>query len=303
MENNRSFIRRSTDKLFGGIRMTWPKVLIFAVASAILTAAVLIIPIFLNTSIIEIGVSYEAWILFAIIIMVNCDKPIESAVKTFVFFLISQPLIYLLQVPFYEFGFEIMNYYRFWIFPTLLTFPMAFVGWYLKKRSWLSLLILSPMIVLLSLIGAGYAQKAILNFPNHLLAALFCFGQILLYLYVFFDDIKKRLVGLAIPVVVIIVVLLFTPVVDTGLGWPLSDEIKTLSHEATAELDDTSFGSAQITDFDDPYIDIRVKKYGETKLRITDQDKTYVYQLECKMEDGVNRVLIEYEGTENETKK
>ena len=32
----------------------------------------------------EIGVTFKAWIFFAVIIMSNCQKPLESALKTFV---------------------------------------------------------------------------------------------------------------------------------------------------------------------------------------------------------------------------
>lgn len=63
-----------------------------------------------------------------LIIMANCQKPLESACKTFVFFLISQPLIYLLQVPFSSMGWGLFGYYWNWFIWTLLTFPMAFVG-------------------------------------------------------------------------------------------------------------------------------------------------------------------------------
>ncbi len=41
----------------------------------------------------------------------------------FFFFLISQPLIYLLQVPFSSMGFELFIYYKYWFIWTLLTIP------------------------------------------------------------------------------------------------------------------------------------------------------------------------------------
>ena len=63
------------------------------------------------------GVSFESWIFFTVIIMANCYRqedtkdgsffekirqPLICAAKVFVFFLISQPLIYLFEVPFSE---------------------------------------------------------------------------------------------------------------------------------------------------------------------------------------------------------
>ena len=87
----------------------------FAVGTAVLCAAVLITPVFKDTSIELIGVTFESWILFVVIIMANTKKPLESALKTFVFFLISQPLIYLLQVPFSILGWQILHFYLNWI--------------------------------------------------------------------------------------------------------------------------------------------------------------------------------------------
>ena len=87
-------------KLFGEVNMTWPKVIIFAVVTAIYTALINQVPFFKYTSFRDIAISFECWILFAIIIIVNSKSGLDSALKTFVFFLISQPLIYLIEVPF-----------------------------------------------------------------------------------------------------------------------------------------------------------------------------------------------------------
>ncbi len=287
----KSALRRFTDKLFGGIKMTWLKVIIFAVASAVVTTVFLTVPVFLNTSFQEMGVSYEAWILFAIIIMTNCEKPLESALKTFVFFLISQPLIYLFQVPFSYMGWGLFSYYYFWFILTLCTFPMALAGWFLKKRNWLSLLILSPMLVLLTILGFGYMTKAIVNFPDHIVAGLFCFGQIVLYLYAFFDGVIKRVVGLLVVGVTIAVNLIFSNVVDTMAVTTLPDEPK-LSSAAVAELGDSSYGEAHFTDIEEGYISVHMTKFGKTTLTVTDGDKTYNYNVEVKPENGANLIEI-----------
>ena len=123
--------------------MSWLFVVLLAVGSAVLTSVFIIIPVFKNTSFYRMGVFFEAWILLAVMIMSNCKKPLESALKTFVFFLISQPLIYLIQVPFNQMGWQLFSYYKYWFIWTLLTFPMAFVGWYIKRKNIVSLLIFS----------------------------------------------------------------------------------------------------------------------------------------------------------------
>ena len=84
-----NLLKRAIGKLYGGIDMKWWKVIVFAVATAALTAVFLILPVFRDTSFERMGVTFEAWIFFAVIIMANCRKPLESALKTFVFFLVS----------------------------------------------------------------------------------------------------------------------------------------------------------------------------------------------------------------------
>ena len=275
-----------TDKLFGGIRMSWVKVILFAVVTAVVTSMFLLLPIFDNTSFREMGVSFEAWILFAVIIMTNCKKPLESALKTFVFFLISQPLIYLIQVPFSDMGWSLFGYYKYWFIWTLATFPMALVGWYLKKRNWLSLLILSPMICLLAFFGCGYVSRTIVDFPSHIISAVFCFGQIILYLYALFDDMKQRLVGLAAAVTVIAVVMFTASVVDVSVSTDLPGS-PSFSDAAAISLEDSSYGDAEITDPHDGYVRIHMKKFGSTVMTVVDGDKTYLYNVQVIKENGV----------------
>ena len=100
MKNDKNMLMRCIDKLYGGLDMNWLKVILFAVIAGAMTAAFLMMPVFKGTSFERMGVYLEAWIFFAVIIMANCKKPLESAGKTFVFFLVSQPLIYLIQVLF-----------------------------------------------------------------------------------------------------------------------------------------------------------------------------------------------------------
>ena len=101
-------------KLFFRIKPTWGRVLLFAAVTSILTAAVLRIPGLNDTSIAQLGVTLECWFLFALLIIMNCETPLEAGIKTFVFFLVGQPLIYLIQVPFYFDGWNIFRFYPRW---------------------------------------------------------------------------------------------------------------------------------------------------------------------------------------------
>lgn len=162
-------------KIFGRIRMTWPRLIIFAVISGTVTAlAALLIPE--GSSFRQIAVTFEAWIVLAIIVIVNCEKPLEAACKCFVYFLISQPLVYLIQVPFNSLGFGLFRYYYpYWFCWTLATFPGAFIAWFIKKDNLLSAVILSAALAALILLGTGYMRDLLAAPPRYLAATLFCF--------------------------------------------------------------------------------------------------------------------------------
>lgn len=165
---------KTLHKLFFETKMTWWRVILFAVATAIVAAALLVIPFTKGTSLANIGVTFECWILFALIIVCNCETPLEAGLKVFVFFLISQPLIYLLQVPFSWQGWALFRYYPRWGLLTLATFPGAMIAWFVKKDNILSALILAIATGFLAYQAVYFAQSAILRFPHNLLSAIFC---------------------------------------------------------------------------------------------------------------------------------
>lgn len=186
------------NKLFFEINMTWKKVIIFAIGTAVFTATILIIPFTLHSSLGNIGTYLESWILFALIIIINCKKPLEAALKTFVFFLISQPLIYLLQVPFSYLGWQIFMFYKQWFLITLLTFPGAYIAWYVKKDNILSGIILSVACSILVGFGAYFVSSLIHNFPSNLLSVIYCYVLAYLMIFVLLKNKKSRTVSLAI---------------------------------------------------------------------------------------------------------
>ncbi|MCQ2476190.1 MAG: hypothetical protein MJ173_09880 [Clostridia bacterium] len=69
--------------------MGWTKVIVLSVVTAAFTATMAIIPFFAETSFHDIAVNLEAWILFAMLIIMNCKTRKEASLKTFVFLLIS----------------------------------------------------------------------------------------------------------------------------------------------------------------------------------------------------------------------
>lgn len=242
-------------KLFGGIRMTWKRLIIFAVISGVITGLIaLLVPD--NNSIHQIAVTFEAWIVLAIIVVVNCEKPAEAALKTFVYFLISQPLVYLVQVPFNRLGFGLFRYYwPYWFIWTAATLPGAFIAWYIKKENLLSGLILSVALAMLIWIGTGYLKTMIGSFPRYLLAMLFCYGAVpVLILYILRRK-PERLLAAGIALLVLAASLFFAMRSDSRTTYAVSFSLDTekypVTEEWTVQLEDPENGKVTITPGDE----------------------------------------------------
>ena len=152
------------NKIFGGLKVPWKFLLLFAVIIGVYTGFVLTIPAFKDTSIRDIGIGYEWWIFFAMVIITNSESPKESAIKTFIFFLISQPIVFLVQPN----GFDLFQCYYFgWFIYTLFTFPMTWIGWYTKKEKVFAPVILSFVLVYLTNHFISYAKQC------HIFSAIF----------------------------------------------------------------------------------------------------------------------------------
>lgn len=263
-------------KLFGGLQITWPKLIVFAVICGVYTGVMAMLPATEDTSFRDISISFEWWILFAILIIVNSKSALDSACKVFVFFLISQPLVYLVQVSFNAMGFGLFVYYPTWFRWTLLTFPMAFVGWYMKKDKWWSLLILVPMLFFLGEHYLSFFGEAVHFFPQHLLSALFCAATLILYPLYIFQNKTIRIVGVTLSILLILAASIYGVIdkrshtYDTTLL--LSDtETSGLSFDDsyTASLEDEAYGSVWIgyeEGIDSYCVHASLTKTGQTRL-------------------------------------
>lgn len=197
-------------KLFGEINLTWKKLIIFAILIAVYTALMAIIPITANTSFRDIAIHFEWWVLFGVLIIVNSKSPLDSALKCFVFFLVSQPLIYLFQVPFNEKGFALFQYYGYWFKWTILTLPMGFIGYYIKKNNILSAIILVPIFLLLAITGVSYFEAMCASFPHHLLSFVSCFAIIFIIAFNVLKRNKFRIISIALTIVIAFVWFIFS---------------------------------------------------------------------------------------------
>ncbi len=241
-------------KLFGGLSITWPKLILFAVLCGVYTGVMALLPFTADTSLRDISISFECWVLFAILIIVNSKSPLDSALKVFVFFLISQPLVYLVQAPFSPDGLGLFRYYPPWFRWTLLTFPMAFVGWYMKKDRWWGLLILGPMLLFVGSHYLGFLGEAVQFFPRHLLSAVFCAVTMLLYPLCIFRDRRIRLIGLALSVAILL----------AATVWAFADR---RSHTYDTDLL-LSGGETAGVEFDDTWqAHLADERFGEVSFR------------------------------------
>jgi len=192
-------------KIFGELNITWKKLIILSIIFGVYPAIMAMLPITKDTSFRDIAISFEVWILLGIIIITNSKTAKESALKCFVFFLISQPLIYLIQVPFSNLGWQLFGYYKTWFIWTLFTIPMGYIGYYMRKEKWWSLLILTPILIFLGYHYYGFLSETISFFPNHLLSMLFCLVTLIIYPLFIFKNKKIKITGLIISILIIIV--------------------------------------------------------------------------------------------------
>jgi len=190
-------------KIFGGINLTWPKLIIMAIILGVYTAIMAMLPIAKDTSFSDLTVTFEVWIFFGIFIIMNSKSPKDSALKCFIFFLISQPLVYLVQ--------DVVNhsnlfntYYRFWFLWTIACIPMGYIGYYMKKDKWWGLLILIPMLLLTGEMCARYLSDTMFSFPRHLLTTIFCIGALIIYPLAIFNNKKLKITGVVISGLLII---------------------------------------------------------------------------------------------------
>lgn len=195
-------------RLYGDLKMSWLTVLLFAIAAGVYTGIVMMIPFLENTSFQDIGISYEWWVIFAVIIVVNCDKGWEAMLKCFVFFLVSQPVIFGVEVIFGDLPLSQAWYYysAIWFKATLLTLPGGFIAYFCKKQNFLGSAILGLGNTIQAGLGVYYLGMAVRSFPHHLLSGLICIASIIVMSVSIQKQKKYRWVSILLPVVLVAVI-------------------------------------------------------------------------------------------------
>lgn len=288
-------------KIFGGIKLSWPKLLLFAVISGLVTGLIaLLVPD--GSSFRQIAVTFEAWILLAIIVVVNCEKPLEAACKTFVYFLVSQPLVYLVQVPFNSLGFGLFRYYwPYWFYWTVAVFPGAFIAWYIKRDDWIAALILSVALAMLILIGCGYLRDLVAAPPKYLVSTLFCFGSVPLLVLCILHKRNPRLIAAGIAVLALAACLLFTFRNGTRKDFEVSIGLDPVAYPVTegwtAELEDPGNGTVTLTPGKDvigPGCHVVIKDISHPTGIILKDPEGNTYTVPLSVQQTENGISVSY---------
>ncbi|MDO4940356.1 MAG: hypothetical protein Q4E33_01525 [Erysipelotrichaceae bacterium] len=260
-------------KLFFESEMSYKKVIILAVISGVITGLIMVCPFINNTSIGNIGVCFEMWILLAMYIILNCDKPLEAGIKTFIFFLISQPIVYLVQVPFSDMGWSIFMYYKRWFIITLLTLPGGFVAHYTKKGNILGLLIYSVANFLLMFMEfPAHFNTFISNPPYQILACLFILVISIMFTLLLFDDKKLIIASIVLTILFTIGGFIYNNYssnniyvsVDTNLDVATPIEVEESSNEIEVYIDGNN-------------ITATAHSYGQFPLTIKDGEGNIIH--------------------------
>jgi hypothetical protein len=172
---------------------------------------------------------------------------------------------------------------------------MAFVGWYITKRNWLSVLIFAPVLAFL-----GYtAYTCAAGNPAYLLAAVFCALQIIVYVLAFFPGVLQKIVGLAIPVIVAVVLSFTMTHVDLTGEEPLPEN-PSFSEDAVMLMDWNETFNIQLIDPQTGKVYFHASDYGTISFAVQDGDTVYHYTLEVYKDNGEDRAKFTFDGTDKE---
>ena len=277
-------------KIFGGIDLSWKKVIIFAILAGIYTALMAIIPQVKYTSFNTITATLEVWIFIGIFIIMNSKSNKDSALKCFVFFLISQPIVYLIQVPFSWQGWNLFRYYKFWFICTIVCLPMGYIGYYIKKDKWWGYLILLPMIIITAANYYTYLTYFTFYYPKYVLISIFCLVAMIIYPNMLFNNKKIRITGTVISVVFIIGITIFVILNPYKYSTELLSTVdgKDITNEYKIFLKDSKYGDVSIKyieSIESYMVHADFKKNGKTQLIIeTPEGEIKEYDLTIEMD-------------------
>ncbi|MCQ2419627.1 MAG: hypothetical protein MJ118_00675 [Clostridia bacterium] len=190
-------------RIYGSLKMSWLRVVLFAAAAGIYTGVVMLVPALKDTSFQDIGIMFEWWVIFAVIIVVNCKKSLEAMLKCFVFFLISQPLVYAVEVLSGALSLDTaLGYYRnIWLPMTFLTLPGGFIAYFCKKQNVFGAVVLGLGNTIQTGLALVYFKMLISDFPHHLISEIVCVASVFVMSFCIQKHRAYRLIAILLPVI------------------------------------------------------------------------------------------------------
>ena len=113
--------------------LSWGGFFLFTVTVSIISELLSVVPAFKNTSLSDSVKTLDWWIVFGVFVIIGSKSKTDSAVKCFLFFLISQPLNYLVRAPFHPDGLALFHRYPRWFIATFFTLIMGYIGHRIKE--------------------------------------------------------------------------------------------------------------------------------------------------------------------------
>lgn len=201
-------------RIFGDLPMGWPVVVVLALVAGAYTGLMGSLPVTEGTSFRDIAITHEWWIVFAFAIATNVDKGWQAALKIFVFFLISQPVCFAVEVLMGQLSAEMAWYYYStnWFKMTLLTLPGGYIAHLIRRQDPLGCVVLGLGCAFEAVLGIHYMGQVIARPPFHLLSFLVCFGAIAVFVAQIQRSRRRRILTLAVAVVAVAAV----------VGWVLA---------------------------------------------------------------------------------
>ena len=213
------------------------------------------------------------------------------------FFLISQPLIYLIQVPFSWQGWHLFSYYKYWFIWTILCLPMGFIGYFINKKNIISMIVLLPALFLLAFEGLGYFSAVVSNFPHHLLSFLACFLIIIFVVLNLFDRTKLKVITLLIVTIFSIIYV----ALNGGIINAEYETFKTLDNygiDFAGEVHVTYFsgtaqGNVELVNSTDEIHSVKIsgRKNGKYEFAVTDENEKE-YSFEYHYDKDTKNVIL-----------
>ena len=264
---------------------SWGFIVLFALVVGIVVGVLDCIPALADTSFTDPALTFDVWIPLAIFVVLGSKNTWDAALKCFVFFLVSQPVIYLVEIAasvlsggelaemFHQY-FVVYYIGAGWLWWTLLTLPGGAIAYQVKRDNVPAAVILAVATGGLVGLGMNYVFETLpSSFPRHLLSTIFCFVMAFALCFMVLKKKKIRLLAVAITAVATITV---TAMFLFFSGKPV-DSMTTYDvgpkTAVSCEVKDTAIAEAEL-DSDNALVIHTAEAIGNTVITVTYDDGT-----------------------------